>query len=47
MLKAAWPRYCNNAALAPLKKLPSDFFNHACGTTEPKEAIFAGTGVTA
>jgi len=47
MLKAAWPRPCNNAALASLKNLPSDFFNHASGMTEPKDAFYAGTGVTA
>ena len=45
-------RTCGTA-LASLKKFPclpdrqaSDFFNHACGMTEPKEASYAGTGVT-
>ena len=42
---AAWSRSCNDAALASLKKYPSDFFNHAYGMNEPKKASFAGTGV--
>ena len=47
MLKAAWLRPCIDAALASLKKFPSDFFNPAFGATDPKEASYAGTGVTA
>ena len=47
MLMAAWPRPSNNAALASLKKFPSDFSNHVFDMTKPKEAFYAGTGVTA
>ena len=43
---AVLPRSRNDAALASLKKYPSDFFNHACGLNEPKKASFTGTGVT-
>jgi hypothetical protein len=29
------------------EKISFGFFNHACGMTEPKEAPYAGTGVSA
>jgi hypothetical protein len=44
--QAAWLRCLNGAAFASLKKCPleADFFNHAFGVTEPKEAPFVTTG---
>jgi hypothetical protein len=33
---------CNGAAFASLKKYAAHFFNRAFGTTEPKEAPYAG-----
>jgi hypothetical protein len=44
--QAAWLRCHNGAAFASLKKYPleADFFNHAFGMTEPKEAPYVTTG---
>jgi hypothetical protein len=44
--QAAWLRCPIGAAFASLKKYPlkADFFNHAFGLTEPKEAPYVTTG---
>jgi len=45
MLKAAWLRPCNDAALASLKN-SLRIFNPGEAGNEPKKASYAGIGVT-
>ena len=46
LLIAAWLRSCIAATLASLEKIQKKFFQYCIRGTEPKEASYAGTGVT-